>query len=99
MGRSYGDSSVNQDGVLVQTPRNRLLALDEQTGCLTCEAGVSLEEVIQCVLPKGWFLPTTPGTKFVTIGGAIAADVHGKITIATERGTAYETPKPDSRRW
>ncbi|MGC6450134.1 MAG: FAD-binding protein [Pirellulaceae bacterium] len=78
LGRSYGDSSVNQDGVLVQTPRNRLLALDEQTGCLTCEAGVSLEEVIQCVLPKGWFLPTTPGTKFVTIGGAIAADVHGK---------------------
>ena len=78
LGRSYGDSSINVDGVLNQTSRNRFLSFDSEIGLLHCEAGVSLDEVVQTVLPQGWFLPTTPGTKFVTIGGAIAADVHGK---------------------
>lgn len=79
LGRAYGDSSLNcRQGVIVQTPMNRLLAFDEQTGILHCEAGVSFEEIIDVFLPRGWFLPTTPGTKFVTVGGAIAADVHGK---------------------
>jgi FAD/FMN-containing dehydrogenase len=77
LGRSYGDSAVNSDGVLLQRTRDRFLSFDVNSGCITCEA-VSLEEIIQVALPKGWFLPTTPGTKFVTVGGAIAADVHGK---------------------
>lgn len=79
LGRSYGDSAVNYEGfVLSQISRNRMLRFDSKTGLLTCEAGLSLDEIIQCLLPRGWFLPTTPGTKFVTVGGAIAADVHGK---------------------
>ena len=79
LGRAYGDSALNaESGVIVQTLQDHFLAFDEQTGVVECEAGVSLAEIIDTFLPRGWFLPTTPGTKFVTIGGAIAADVHGK---------------------
>ncbi|MEI8233739.1 MAG: FAD-binding oxidoreductase [Verrucomicrobiota bacterium] len=79
MGRSYGDSAVREGGVVVEQEfLNRFLSFDEQTGLLHCEAGVTLEQIIDFALPRGWFLPTTPGTKFVTVGGAIAADVHGK---------------------
>ncbi len=79
LGRSYGDSSLSASGVvLLQTRLNRFLSFDEETGILECEAGVSLAEIIQHLLPRGWSLPTTPGTKNVTVGGAIAADVHGK---------------------
>ncbi len=78
LGRSYGDSAVSRGGVLLQTTRNRFLAFDAESGRVTCEAGVTLEDIIHVAIPKGWFLPTTPGTKFVTVGGAIAADVHGK---------------------
>lgn len=79
LGRAYGDSALNPDrGVIDHTRLNRFLAFDERTGVLECEAGVSFSEIIEHFLPPGWFLPTTPGTKFVTVGGAIAADVHGK---------------------
>jgi decaprenylphospho-beta-D-ribofuranose 2-oxidase len=79
LGRSYGDASLNQDaGVITQTLLNRFLAFDAAEGVLECEGGVSLAEIIQYFLPRGWFLPVTPGTKFVTVGGAIAADIHGK---------------------
>jgi decaprenylphospho-beta-D-ribofuranose 2-oxidase len=79
LGRAYGDSALNlNQGVISHTALNRFLAFDERTGEIECEAGVSLSEIIDVVLPCGWFLPTTPGTKFVTLGGAIAADVHGK---------------------
>lgn len=79
LGRSYGDSCLNENGVLLGTRGlNRFIAFDEQTGLLRCEAGVSLDEILKFAVPKGWFLPTTPGTKFVTLGGAIANDVHGK---------------------
>lgn len=79
LGRAYGDSALNADrGVIDHTRLNRFLAFDERTGVLECEAGVSFAEIIEHFLPRGWFLPTTPGTKFVTVGGAIAADVHGK---------------------
>ena len=79
LGRAYGDSALNRDqGVLLQTAQDRFLAFDAQHGLLACEAGVSFEEIINVFLPRGWALPTTPGTKFVTVGGAIAADVHGK---------------------
>lgn len=79
LGRAYGDSAINREaGVVLQTAFNRMVAFDETTGVLDCEAGVSFAEIIDVFLPRGWFLPTTPGTKFVTVGGAIAADVHGK---------------------
>jgi decaprenylphospho-beta-D-ribofuranose 2-oxidase len=79
LGRAYGDSALNRDaGVVLQTAFARLLSFDAITGVLECEAGVSFAHLIEVFLPRGWFLPTTPGTKFVTVGGAIAADVHGK---------------------
>jgi FAD/FMN-containing dehydrogenase len=78
-GRSYGDSCLNLGHALVPTRGlNRFIDFDPSTGLLTCEAGVTLEEVLRLVVWQGWFLPVTPGTKFVTVGGAIANDVHGK---------------------
>ncbi len=79
LGRSYGDAPLNaQGGVICGARLNRFLAFDAQSGVLECEAGVSLAEILRYFLPRGFFLPVTPGTKFVTVGGAIAADVHGK---------------------
>ena len=78
-GRSYGDSCLNDDGVLIATRGlNRIINLDQNTGELYCEAGVLLSEILEYIVPRGWFLKATPGTKFVTVGGAIANDVHGK---------------------
>ena len=77
LGRCYGDSSLND--IIVSTLRlNHLLAFNEQTGMIVCESGVSFSELLEILVPRGWFLPVTPGTKFVTVGGAIASDVHGK---------------------
>jgi FAD/FMN-containing dehydrogenase len=79
LGRSYGDSCLNADRELIDCRRlNRILGFDESTGMLRSESGVSFADIIDVFLPKGWFLPVTPGTKFVTVGGAIANDVHGK---------------------
>lgn len=79
MGRSYGDVCLLENGVLVRTlPMDRLLAFDSATGLLRCEAGVTLAEILDFAVPRGWFLPVSPGTKYVTIGGAIANDIHGK---------------------
>lgn len=79
LGRSYGDASLRQDGTLCSMLRlNRMLSFDPASGLLVAEAGLSLAEIAAHFLPKGWFLPVTPGTKFVTLGGALAADVHGK---------------------
>lgn len=79
LGRSYGDVSVNPGGGVINTTRlDRMLTFDEKAGVLECEAGVSLEDILETFVPRGWFLPVTPGTKFVTVGGAIANDVHGK---------------------
>lgn len=79
LGRSYGDSCLNEGGTLLSTTSlSRFISFDHATGVLACEAGVSLAEILQLVVPRGWFLPVTPGTKFVTLGGAIANDVHGK---------------------
>jgi decaprenylphospho-beta-D-ribofuranose 2-oxidase len=79
LGRAYGDSALSRSGLVADcTGMDRLLAFDADTGLLTCEAGASFADVVAVFLPRGWFLPTTPGTKFVTVGGAIAADVHGK---------------------
>ncbi|MFZ3034842.1 MAG: FAD-binding oxidoreductase [Parvibaculum sp.] len=78
-GRSYGDSCLNTGGLLLGTSAlDHFISFDHESGLLTCEAGVTLAEIIDLALPHGWFLPVTPGTKFVTLGGAIANDVHGK---------------------
>mgnify|MGYP001544854564 CR=1 FL=1 len=79
LGRSYGDAAINAGGqVLGMTRLDAQLSFDESTGTLTCEAGLSLEEIIRRFGPSGWFPMITPGTKFVTVGGCIANDIHGK---------------------
>ncbi len=79
MGRSYGDVCLLKDGTLLQTTgMNRLLAFDPATGLLTAEAGITLAQILDFAVPRGFFLPVTPGTKYVTLGGAIANDIHGK---------------------
>lgn len=78
-GRSYGDASLNENGSVLLTERlNRLLELDVERGILRAEAGVTLAEILEVIVPRGWFLPVTPGTQFVSLGGCVAADVHGK---------------------
>ena len=77
--RSYGDSGLNSaGGAIDMTGVDRFLAFDSSSGLLQAEAGVSFCQILRLVVPKGWFLPTTPGTRFVTLGGALANDVHGK---------------------
>lgn len=79
LGRSYGDASLNSDRpVLLMERINRFLSFDENTGIFRGEGGVSLEEILEFFVPRGWFLPVTPGTKFATLGGCVATDVHGK---------------------
>ena len=78
-GRSYGDSCLASSGRLIYTrTMNRFIAANWETGVIFAEAGLTLSELISIVLPHGWFLPVTPGTKYVTLGGAVANDVHGK---------------------
>ena len=78
-GRSYGDSCLNSEGILLDTRRmDRFIAFDPKLGVLRCETGVLFSEILDLVVPQGWFLPVTPGTQFVTVGGAVANDVHGK---------------------
>ena len=79
LGRSYGDQSIDPHAVIANTCRfNHFLAFDENEGLLTCQAGVSLAEIITTFAPRGWFPIINPGTKYVTVGGAIANDIHGK---------------------
>jgi FAD/FMN-containing dehydrogenase len=77
-GRSYGDAALSRAATILMGRRDRFLAFEPTTGLLTCESGVLLADVLDVFVPRGWFPPVTPGTKFVTIGGMIAADVHGK---------------------
>src|SRR5687768_4426514 len=79
LGRSYGDAALNDaGGVILQERLNRFISFDPTSGTLECEAGVSLEEILDVFVPRGFFPAVSPGTKFVTVGGAIAADIHGK---------------------
>jgi decaprenylphospho-beta-D-ribofuranose 2-oxidase len=80
LGRSYGDASLPAPGNPFLDTRllDRFVAFDEATGLLEAESGVSLRDVIRTLLPRGFFLPVTPGTQFVTLGGAVASNVHGK---------------------
>jgi FAD/FMN-containing dehydrogenase len=78
-GRSYGDVCLNPEGVLWTTQGlDRYIAFDIAEGLLTCEAGVLLRDIQRLIVPHGWMLPVTPGTQLITVGGAIANDVHGK---------------------
>lgn len=78
-GRSYGDVCLNPGAALLQMRGlDRFIAFDAETGVLVCEAGVLLADILALIVPCGWFLPVTPGTRYVTVGGAIANDVHGK---------------------
>lgn len=111
LGRSYGDSAQNAGGIVVDdTAVSGLVDLDLQKGEVTALAGTSLDELIRWLVPLGWFVPTTPGTRQVTVGGAIAADVHGKnhhrvgswcesvtaFTLATpSRGMVRVTPEDE----
>ncbi|MFN5874740.1 MAG: FAD-binding protein [Ignavibacteria bacterium] len=79
LGRSYGDVCLNDGASLIRMHRfSHILSFDRTTGVLRAESGLSLAEMLSVVVPAGWFTPVTPGTKFVTLGGAVANDVHGK---------------------
>jgi FAD/FMN-containing dehydrogenase len=78
-GRSYGDSCLNDGGALLDVAGlDRLIAFDADQGLLRCEPGVTLAQVLAVIVPRGWFLPVLPGTRWVSVGGAIANDIHGK---------------------
>ncbi|MBA2379629.1 MAG: FAD-binding oxidoreductase [Blastocatellia bacterium] len=76
-GRSYGDASLGER-VISMLKLDRIISIDEQVSIIECEAGTLLSTILEQIVPKGLFLPVSPGTKFITVGGAIAADVHGK---------------------
>ena len=79
LGRSYGDAALNEGGHVFLSERlNRISVFDPERGVLRAEAGVSLDDLLRVIVPRGWFLPVTPGTRFVSLGGAVASDVHGK---------------------
>ena len=79
LGRSYGDSPLLEEGRMIHMRGlDRFLDFDPESGWLRCEAGVSIQELIQYFLPRGFFPPVVPGTQFVTLGGAVANDIHGK---------------------
>ena len=77
-GRAYGDSAIGRVATIETRHLNHMVAFEPETGKLIAEPGVLIGDVISAFLPRGWFPQVTPGTKFVTLGGAIAADVHGK---------------------
>jgi FAD/FMN-containing dehydrogenase len=77
LGRSYGDSSLSQT-VIETTKLDRFISFNQDAGIISCQAGVSMHEILDLVVTRGWFVPVTPGSGYVTVGGAIASDVHGK---------------------
>jgi FAD/FMN-containing dehydrogenase len=78
-GRSYGDSCLNDHGLLLDMRSlDRMIAFDPVAGVLRCESGVLISDILAFAVPQGWFPAVSPGTRFVTVGGAIANDVHGK---------------------
>ena len=101
MGRCYGDASL-APLMLSNLPRNRYLHFDESIGVLHCEAGVTFAQLLEDFVPRGWFPPVTPGTKFVSLGGAIASDVHGKNHhlegAISKHLLSFELLLPDGRR-
>jgi decaprenylphospho-beta-D-ribofuranose 2-oxidase len=99
-GNSYGDSALNHQ-VIFSNRFNKIIDWQPQTGLVTCESGVCLAELIQVFLPRGWFLPVVPGTRFITLGGAIASDIHGKnhhrVGCFSEFVLAFDLMLPDGQ--
>ena len=77
LGRCYGDTALNAT-VISTTDFNQIISFNKDNGILVCQSGISFAELLDIIVPHGWFLPVTPGSKFVTMGGAVAANVHGK---------------------
>ena len=77
-GRSYGDAAQAQEGLVIRTTRLKQLELDPHEGTVTAHAGVTIGELLEQTVPEGWMVPVVPGTQHVTVGGAIASDIHGK---------------------
>ena len=111
LGRSYGDAAQSSGGVVVETSQlAEIGTLDEGTGCIEVGGGVSLHRLMQEIIPQGWFVAVTPGTRYVSVGGAIASDIHGKnhhcdgsfarhvtsMVLATPTGTRVVTPHDDA---
>ena len=78
--RSYGDVCLNNKNVLSTRKMDKIIHFDHKKGIVKIEAGVLLKDLLELIIPHGWFIPTTPGTKYVTIGGMIANNIHGKNT-------------------
>jgi decaprenylphospho-beta-D-ribofuranose 2-oxidase len=79
LGRSYGDTALNKEkGIILQKNDSKIISFDANSGMLTCTANITFEELLTHFLPQGYFPPVTPGTKYITLGGAIANDIHGK---------------------
>jgi len=76
-GRCYGDASLAKNTIST-LKYDKVLSFDTEQGIFECQSGLMLDKILEVIVPKGWFLPVTPGTKFITVGGAIASDVHGK---------------------
>lgn len=76
-GRCYGDASLGEHSISM-LKYDKVTAFDTETGIFECQAGLTLDQILDIIVPKGWFLPVTPGTKYITVGGAVASDVHGK---------------------
>lgn len=112
MGRSYGDASLGKQ-VVSLLRNNCMLDFNEETGVLWAESGVTLSEILEVFVPRGYFLPVTPGTRFVTLGGAVAADVHGKnhhvegsfcdhvqyLDLLTEAGKVIRCSPTENAEW
>jgi hypothetical protein len=77
-GHSYGDNSLNKERIFSTLKLNKFISFDKQSGIFECESGVLLSDILDVIIPEGFFLPVTPGTKLITVGGAIGANVHGK---------------------
>jgi decaprenylphospho-beta-D-ribofuranose 2-oxidase len=76
-GRCYGDASLAKQ-TITTTQYNKVLFFNDNSGIFECQSGITLDQILEIIVPKGWFLPVTPGTKFITVGGAVASDIHGK---------------------
>jgi len=76
-GRCYGDASLAEETIST-LKFDKVLSFDTENGILECQSGLTLDKILEIIVPKGWFLPVTPGTKFITVGGAVGSDVHGK---------------------